>query len=103
MELGGALLDHADVRDLAESWFHALERLVRLALNGAVVSRTPSDVPLVALSQAELDRLEKAQARWARPCCRRRKADTPANGPPAFAIARLEKTRRSGEAARAPG
>ena len=36
-----ALLDHADVRDLAESWFHALERLVRLALDGAVVTRAP--------------------------------------------------------------
>ena len=53
-----ALLDEAAVGELARGWFAALEALVRHAALPAAGGRTPSDLPLVALSQAEIERLE---------------------------------------------
>ena len=46
------------VRDLAERWFAALEMLVRHAAAPGAGGRTPSDLPLLAISQAEIERLE---------------------------------------------
>jgi hypothetical protein len=51
-------MSEADVRDLAESWFRALEALVYHASAPGAGGRTPSDLPLVALTQAEIERLE---------------------------------------------
>ena len=51
-------MTEAEVRDLAEGWFAALEALVRHAAAAGAGGRTPSDLPLVALSQAEIERLE---------------------------------------------
>ncbi|MFJ6050123.1 amino acid adenylation domain-containing protein [Streptomyces sp. NPDC092307] len=54
------LLDEAEVRELAESWFAALCALVtHLDLPGAG-GHTPSDLPLVALGQEEIDEIEHA-------------------------------------------
>ena len=53
-----ALVTEAEVRDLAEGWFAALTALVRHASAAGAGGRTPSDLPLVALSQAEIERLE---------------------------------------------
>ena len=53
-----ALLSEAAVRDLAQGWFRALEALVRHADQPDAGGRTPSDLPLVALSQIEIERLE---------------------------------------------
>jgi non-ribosomal peptide synthase protein (TIGR01720 family) len=55
-----ALFSEEAVRDLAEHWFGALEALVRHAGAPGAGGRTPSDLPLVALSQAEVERLESA-------------------------------------------
>ncbi|MFL5071599.1 MAG: amino acid adenylation domain-containing protein, partial [Xanthobacteraceae bacterium] len=46
------------VRELAERWFAALEALVHHASRPGAGGRSPSDVPLVTLSQAEIERLE---------------------------------------------
>ncbi|HUS17077.1 MAG TPA: amino acid adenylation domain-containing protein, partial [Chloroflexia bacterium] len=54
-----ALLTEAEVRDLAASWFQALEALVRHTAQPGAGGRTPSDLPLVSLSQAEIERLEQ--------------------------------------------
>ncbi|WP_189952524.1 non-ribosomal peptide synthetase, partial [Streptomyces alanosinicus] len=53
-----ALLDEGDVRALAETWLSVLAALARHDPGDA--GRTPSDVPLVSLSQDQLDRLEAA-------------------------------------------
>ena len=58
--LAPALLDEAAVRDLGEAWLRALTALVRHAAQPGAGGRTPSDLPLVALSQAEIERLERA-------------------------------------------
>jgi non-ribosomal peptide synthase protein (TIGR01720 family) len=50
-----ALLTEAEVGDLAQRWFTALEALVRHGLAPGAGGRTPSDLPLVALSQAEIE------------------------------------------------
>ena len=55
-----ALIGEDAVRDLAQSWFRALEALARHAAQPGAGGRTPSDLPLVALSQAEIERLERA-------------------------------------------
>ncbi|GLZ29357.1 hypothetical protein Lesp02_15470 [Lentzea sp. NBRC 105346] len=52
----GEALSEEDIADLAESWFTALDALVRHAGTGG---RTPSDLPLVSLSQREIERLEE--------------------------------------------
>ena len=58
-----ALIGEDEVRDLARSWFRALEALVRYAAQPGASGRTPSDLPLVALSQAEIERLESLYPR----------------------------------------
>ena len=55
-----ALLSEAEVSDLARGWFAALEALVRHAAPPGAGGRTPSDLPLVALTQGEIERLEGA-------------------------------------------
>src|SRR5581483_2325949 len=54
-----ALLDENDVRALAESWFAVLQALVRHAAAPGAGGWTPSDLPLVDLSQSEIERLER--------------------------------------------
>ena len=54
----GALLSEEAVSDLAQGWFRALEALVRHAAEPSAGGHTPSDFPLVALSQAEVEQLE---------------------------------------------
>ena len=53
-----ALLSEEAVSDLAQGWFQALEALVGCAAEPGAGGHTPSDLPLVSLSQAEIDRLE---------------------------------------------
>ncbi|HEY1243817.1 MAG TPA: condensation domain-containing protein, partial [Hyphomicrobiaceae bacterium] len=53
-----ALVTEAEVRDLAERWFAALAALVGHAAAPGAGGRTPSDLPLLALTQAEIERLE---------------------------------------------
>ena len=55
-----ALLSEAAVRDLAQGWFRALEALVGHVDQPGAGGRTPSDLPLVGLSQAEIERLESS-------------------------------------------
>ncbi len=52
------IFSEPDVRLLAEGWFHMLEALVQLSEQAGAGGLTPSDVPLVALSQSEIDLLE---------------------------------------------
>ena len=52
------LLSEEAVGDLARGWFQALEALVRHTAEPGAGGHTPSDLPLVSLSQAEIDRLE---------------------------------------------
>src|SRR5262249_2607259 len=54
-----ALIAENRVRDLAERWFQVLETLVRHAARPEAGGLSPSDVPLAALSQAEIERLEQ--------------------------------------------
>ena len=54
-----ALLTQAQVRDLAQSWFRALEALVRHAAQAGAGGRSPSDLALVDLTQGEIERLER--------------------------------------------
>ncbi|WP_051857675.1 amino acid adenylation domain-containing protein [Streptomyces cellulosae] len=53
-----ALLDEADVRELAETWFRALEILVAHADRPGTTGRIPSDFPLVQVEQREIDAYE---------------------------------------------
>jgi non-ribosomal peptide synthase protein (TIGR01720 family) len=57
-----ALFAGGDVEDLAERWFAVLRALVRHVEQPGSGGRTPSDVPLVGLAQAEIERLERAYA-----------------------------------------
>src|SRR5262249_10496131 len=54
-----ALVTEAEVRDLAQRWFLALEGLVGHAALPEAGGRSPSDLPLVALTQGEIERLER--------------------------------------------
>ena len=54
-----ALVSEAEVRELAERWLQALEALVRHAAAPDAGGRSPSDLPLVALTQGEIERLER--------------------------------------------
>src|SRR5262249_29983577 len=58
-----ALLSEAQVRALGQGWFAALAALVRHAEAPEAGGRTPSDLPLVSLSQAEIERLEQRYGR----------------------------------------
>nr|WBO80847.1 amino acid adenylation domain-containing protein [Streptomyces sp. SBE_14.2] len=56
----GALLTEDEVRQLATAWFDALRALVACAeLPGAGGGLVPSDLPLVDLTQAEIERLSR--------------------------------------------
>ncbi|MEU5645119.1 amino acid adenylation domain-containing protein [Streptomyces milbemycinicus] len=58
----GELLDEAAVQELADAWFAALTGLVTHAQHAkhtAHRGHTPSDFPLVSLSMAEVERLER--------------------------------------------
>ncbi|MFF2226423.1 amino acid adenylation domain-containing protein [Streptomyces globisporus] len=52
------LLSEEDVRELAEDWLQALRLLAAHARRPGAGGRSPSDVPLVAIDQEELERLE---------------------------------------------
>src|SRR5262249_26952026 len=54
-----SLLTEQAVRDLAEAWFRGLQALVGHACRPGAGGRSPSDLPLVALTQAEIGRLER--------------------------------------------
>ena len=58
VSFASSLLDEAAVRDLAETWFRALEALVRHVARPGAGGRTPSDLALVDLTQDEIERLE---------------------------------------------
>ena len=55
-----AHLSDADIGVLAEAWQRALEAMVRHIKQPGAGGHTPSDFPLLALSQAEVERLEAA-------------------------------------------
>lgn len=55
-------LSAEDVQALGQRWFDALERLVRYASQPGAGGRTPSDLPLVSLTQDEIELLERAYA-----------------------------------------
>jgi amino acid adenylation domain-containing protein/non-ribosomal peptide synthase protein (TIGR01720 family) len=52
------IFSEKDVRLLADGWFHMLQALVEHCEQPGAGGLSPSDVPLVALSQSEIDRLE---------------------------------------------
>ncbi|HEX4222720.1 MAG TPA: condensation domain-containing protein, partial [Pseudonocardiaceae bacterium] len=54
------VLTEAEVRDLAQAWTEALRALAWYAGRPGVGGLTPSDVPLVSITQTELDRLTDA-------------------------------------------
>jgi len=54
-----ALLSEEEVRELADGWFASLESLVREAAQRRSAGLTPADVPLVSLTQSEIERLER--------------------------------------------
>jgi amino acid adenylation domain-containing protein/non-ribosomal peptide synthase protein (TIGR01720 family)/FkbM family methyltransferase len=54
-----ALLAEAEVRELANGWLRILETLVRHAAQPDAGGRSPSDLPLVALSQDEIEAVER--------------------------------------------
>ena len=53
-----ALLSEEEVGDLAQGWFGALEALVGHTAQSGAGGHSPSDFPLVALTQAEVEQLE---------------------------------------------
>ena len=55
-----ALASEEAVRELAECWFAALTALVRHTETEGAGGRSPSDLPLLKLSQDEIERLERA-------------------------------------------
>ncbi|MGH8566539.1 MAG: condensation domain-containing protein, partial [Gammaproteobacteria bacterium] len=56
----GAHLGETEVRLLAEAWQRALEAMVRHVKQPGAGGHTPSDFPLLTLSQTEVERLEAA-------------------------------------------
>lgn len=52
------IFSEKDVHLIAEGWFHMLEALVQHSEQPGAGGLSPSDVPLVALSQSEIHRLE---------------------------------------------
>ena len=59
LDLGAFAISDAMVRDLAQGWFRALEALVRHADRPDAGGRTPSDLPLVQLTQGEIEEIEQ--------------------------------------------
>ncbi|MEW2813284.1 condensation domain-containing protein, partial [Streptomyces massasporeus] len=57
----GELLPERDVRDLGDAWIAALTALAEHAHAPGAGGRTPSDLPLVSVTQQEIDRFEE---RW---------------------------------------
>ncbi|MFE5560598.1 amino acid adenylation domain-containing protein [Streptomyces sp. NPDC056544] len=57
----GELFTETEVRELAEGWFRVLTVLAEFTESGDVGGYTPSDLPLVNLSQADIDLV---QAMW---------------------------------------
>ncbi|MET9360245.1 amino acid adenylation domain-containing protein [Streptomyces sp. NPDC006632] len=55
----GALLTEAEVRRIADDWFRALTALADHAERPEAGGRTPSDFPLVPLTQAEIEAYER--------------------------------------------
>ncbi|PHS03509.1 MAG: non-ribosomal peptide synthetase, partial [Blastopirellula sp.] len=53
------LLSETQVQELAQNWFQALEGLVKHAQQPETGGLTPSDLPLVTLSQTEIEHLEE--------------------------------------------
>ncbi|HEX6639742.1 MAG TPA: amino acid adenylation domain-containing protein, partial [Thermoanaerobaculia bacterium] len=51
-------LDESAVRALVSHWQRALEAIARCAEDASSIGHTPSDFPLVSLTQAQIDRLE---------------------------------------------
>ncbi|WP_255779125.1 amino acid adenylation domain-containing protein [Mycetohabitans sp. B8] len=58
----GALFTVEQMQDLAQTWFQILETLVAYAEQPYAGGLTPSDVPLVSLSQDQIEQLEATQA-----------------------------------------
>jgi amino acid adenylation domain-containing protein/non-ribosomal peptide synthase protein (TIGR01720 family) len=58
----GELLDEAAVAAFAEAWFDALRRIADFARDADGAALTPSDVPLVALDQSDIELLESLYA-----------------------------------------
>ncbi|MDA5280825.1 non-ribosomal peptide synthetase [Streptomyces sp. Isolate_45] len=56
----GELLAEAEVREIAGLWFEALEALAAHAARPDAGGLTPSDLPLVTVSQGEIEQLEAA-------------------------------------------
>ncbi|HEX3095204.1 MAG TPA: condensation domain-containing protein, partial [Candidatus Angelobacter sp.] len=52
------IFSEKDVRLLADGWFHMLEALVQHSEQSGAGGLSPSDVPLVVLSQSDIERLE---------------------------------------------
>ncbi|MGW2399597.1 amino acid adenylation domain-containing protein [Kitasatospora sp. NPDC001664] len=67
-----ALLTTAQAEALAEGWFAALDALARHGAGDGAGGLTPSDLGLVSLKQAQIDRLEARLRGGARPSRRRR-------------------------------
>ncbi|WP_436800659.1 amino acid adenylation domain-containing protein, partial [Streptomyces syringium] len=55
------LLSEDEVRDLAQTWFRALEAIVRHTATPGAGGHTPSDFTLVELTQGEVDELQARQ------------------------------------------
>ena len=56
--MGADLLSEQEAHDLAQGWFAVLEALVRHAEQPGAGGRSPCDLPLLRLSQDEIERLE---------------------------------------------
>ncbi|MFI5532982.1 amino acid adenylation domain-containing protein [Kitasatospora sp. NPDC051853] len=67
-----ALLTGAQAEALADAWFAALDALARHGTGDGAGGLTPSDLGLVTLKQAQIDRLEARLRGGARPSRRRR-------------------------------
>ncbi|MGW6892106.1 amino acid adenylation domain-containing protein [Streptomyces chartreusis] len=58
----GQAVAEDDARDIAETWFRALDLLVRHTAEPGTGGRTPSDLPLVDLTQDEIEAYERELA-----------------------------------------
>ncbi|MGH3848116.1 MAG: condensation domain-containing protein [Pseudonocardiaceae bacterium] len=52
------LWSEADVREIAQYWFHVIQALVKYGSQPGAGGHTPTDFPLVSLSQGDIERLE---------------------------------------------